>query len=75
MIQGYNPYLHEANDVLQIIKRIEQYPLPALRINGDDQFMLARFIKMLGDNRISRRPGSVAEAQKIFEVVKSTLKM
>ncbi len=75
MIQGYNPYLHEANNVLQIIKRIEQYPLPALRINGDDQFMLARFIKMLGDNRISRRPGSVAEAQKIFEVVKSTLKM
>jgi serine/threonine-protein kinase len=75
MIQGYNPYLHEANDILQVIKRIEQYPLPALRINGDDQFMLARFIKMLGDNRISRRPSSVAEAQKIFEIVKSTLKM
>lgn len=75
MIQGYNPYLHEAANVLHVIKRIEQQPLPALRIDGDKQFMLARFIKMLGDNRISRRPGSVAEARKIFEVIKPTLKV
>jgi serine/threonine-protein kinase len=74
MIQGYNPYLHDADNVLQVIKRIEQKPLPALRIGGDEQFMLAKFIKMLGDNRISRRPGSVKEVKKIFELVKSTLR-
>ncbi|MFA6811074.1 MAG: protein kinase, partial [Desulfoplanes sp.] len=73
MIKGYNPYLHEADNVLQVIKRIEQNPLPALRIEGDDQFMLAKFLKMLGDNRISRRPGSIADAKKIFELVKPTL--
>lgn len=74
MIQGYNPYLHEADNVLQVIRRIEQKPLPALRIDGDNQFMLAKFIKMLGDNRISRRPASISEARKIFEIVKTTLR-
>lgn len=73
MIQGYNPYLHKATDILQVIKRIEQQPLPALRISGDDRFLMAKFIKILGDNRLSRRPKSVNEAKQIFEVIKPTL--
>ncbi len=75
MIQGYNPYLHKATDILQVIKRIEQQPLPALRIKGDDRFLMAKFIKILGDNRLSRRPKSVVEAKKIFELVKTTLSL
>lgn len=73
MIQGYNPYLHNATDILQVIKRIEQQPLPALRIAGDDRFLMAKFIKILGDNRLSRRPKSIDEAKQIFSVVKPTL--
>ncbi len=73
MILGYNPYIQNANDILQIIKNIEQQPLPRLKISGDTQFLLARFIKTLGDNRISRRPRNVTEAKVLFDVVKSTL--
>ena len=73
MIQGYNPYLHKATDILQVIKRIEQQPLPALRIKGDNRFLLAKFIKILGDNRLSRRPKSISEAKLIFEIIKPTL--
>ena len=75
MIQGYNQYLHKANDILQVIKRIEQQPLPALRIKGDDRFLLAKFIKILGDNRLSRRPKSIKEAKKILDVIRPTLQM
>jgi len=73
MIQGYNPYLHKATDILQVIKRIEQQPLPALRIIGDERFLMAKFIKILGDNRLSRRPKSIQEAKQIFDVIKPTL--
>lgn len=73
MIQGYNPYLHKATDLLQVIKRIEQQPLPALRIIGDERFLMAKFIKILGDNRLSRRPKSIQEAKQIFDVIKPTL--
>ena len=75
IITGYNPYLRDAKDVLQIIKNIENQPLPLLRIEGDSQFLLARFIKTLGDNRISRRPRTVKEAKQLFNIVKDTLKI
>ena len=73
MIQGYNPYLHKATNILQVIKRIEQQPLPALRIIGDERFLMAKFIKILGDNRLSRRPKSIKEAKQIFDVIRPTL--
>ncbi|PKP58868.1 serine/threonine protein kinase [Candidatus Atribacteria bacterium HGW-Atribacteria-1] len=75
IIIGYNPYLRDAKDVLQIIKNIENQPLPLLRIEGDSQFLLARFIKTLGDNRISRRPRTAKEAKQLFNIVKDTLKI
>jgi serine/threonine-protein kinase len=75
IITGYNPYLRDAKDVLQIIKNIENQPLPLLRIEGDSQFLLARFIKVLGDNRISRRPRTAKEAKQLFNIVKDTLKI
>jgi len=74
MISGNNPYLKDAKDVLEVIKNIENKPLPLFRIDGDTQYLFAKFIKTLGDNRISRRPRTVKEAERLFEIVKSTLK-
>jgi len=75
IITGYNPYLRDAKDVLQIIKNIENQTLPLLRIEGDSQFLLARFIKTLGDNRISRRPRTAKEAKQLINIDKDTLKI
>lgn len=72
MVLGRNPYLENTNSVLELIKKIEQQPLPLLRISGDSQFLLAKYIKNLGDNRVSRRPRSISEAKLIFELVKSS---
>lgn|GEM_PF-348956 len=73
MICGYNPYIKDTTDILQVIRKIESQPLPVLRIDGDERFFLARLIKSLGDNRISRRPRSVTEAKQILELVKQSL--
>jgi serine/threonine-protein kinase len=73
MVTGYNPYLKNTNDIIDLIKKIENHPLPLLRIKGDSQFFLAKFIKNLGDNRLARRPRSVDEAIRIFNLVKETL--
>jgi len=73
MIIGYNPYLVDTQDIITLIKKIENQPLPLLRISGDSQFFLAKFIKNLGDNRLTRRPRSIAEAKRILEIVKKTL--
>jgi serine/threonine-protein kinase len=74
MILGSNPYLKGAKNILEIIKNIENKPLPLFRIEGDTQYLFAKFIKTLGDNRISRRPRNVKEAKRLFDLVKSTLK-
>lgn len=74
MICGYNPYTKDTQDVLQVIKKIENQPLPVLRIDGDERFFLARLIKSFGDNRISRRPRSISEAKEILELVKKSFK-
>jgi len=74
MISGSNPYLKNAKDILEVIKNIENRPLPLFKIEGDTQYLFARFIKTLGDNRISRRPRTVKETKRLFDLVKSTLK-
>jgi serine/threonine-protein kinase len=73
MILGYNPYTKNADNILTIIRNIEKLPLPMLQIEGDVRYLLAQFIKTLGDNRTSRRPSSAHEASEIFNIVKSTL--
>lgn len=74
MILGSNPYLKDAKNILEVIKNIENRPLPLFKIEGDAQYLFAKFIKTLGDNRISRRPRTVKEAKRLFELVKGTLK-
>lgn len=75
MITGQNPYLENTADIIQLIKKIEHQPLPMLRIEGDNQFMLAKFIKTIGDNRYTRRPGNMQEVTALLNVVKSTLSL
>lgn len=73
MLSGYNPYVKDAENVLHIIKNIEMKPLPLLRIKGDTRYLFAQFIRILGDNRASRRPSSALEAKELFELIKPTL--
>jgi serine/threonine-protein kinase len=74
MITGVNPYIKDSQNVMQIMKKIDLVPLPAIQIVGDSQYLLSRFLKAMGDNRPSRRPSSVNEAIEIFELIKPTLK-
>ncbi len=74
MIIGQNLYWEGTCDILQLIKKIEHQPLPVLRIEGDSQYFLARFIKTLGNNRASRRPMNVDSAMRIFDLVKESLR-
>lgn len=73
MLSGYNPYTKDADNILRVIHNIEMKPLPLLRINGDTRFLLAQFIRTLGDNRTSRRPSSAREAIELFNIIKPTL--
>lgn len=73
MISGKNPYLKDVKGILELIKKIENTPLPLLRIKGDKQYFLAKFIKILGDNRLTRRPRSIIEAKNIFKLVKDSI--
>ena len=75
MLSGYNPYIKNADNILQIIQDIERKPLPLLRIKGDTRYLFAQFIRILGDNRTSRRPSSIHEAKELFEIIKPTLNM
>jgi serine/threonine-protein kinase len=73
MITGINPYMKNTKGMLELIKRIENQPLPLLRIEGDKKFLLARYIRTVGDNRLLRRPRSIEEAKNIFPIVKDSL--
>lgn len=73
MVTGYNPFIKDARDVLQVIKNIERVPIPDFNIDGDTQFLLSTFIKNMADNRLSRRPRSAKEAYEILQVVKNTI--
>lgn len=73
MITGVNFYIKDARDAFQVIRKIERDPLPVLKIDGDSQYLLANFIKTIGDNRISRRPRSAQEAFDILQTIKPTL--
>ena len=73
MVSGENFYVKDVRDVFQVIRKIERDPLPAIKISGDPQYLLANFIKTIGDNRISRRPSSAQEALDILRSIRTTL--
>lgn len=74
MLTGLNFYRKDTNDPLMILKRIEKFSLPPLRIEGDVQFQLSTFIRMIGDYRRTRRPRNAKEALDIYNSVKTTLR-
>ena len=73
MLSGYNPYTKNADNILHVIHDMERKPIPLLRIKGDTRYLLAQFIRTLGDNRTSRRPSSAFEAKELLEIIKPTL--
>ena len=74
LLQGENYYIKDTgNDVFQIIKKLENFPLPAQVIRGDTQFQLSAFIRLLGDHRRNRRPKSAFQAKEIFTSILPTL--
>jgi len=73
MLSGYNPYTKNADNILHVIRDMERKPIPLLRIKGDTRYLLANFIRTLGDNRTSRRPSSACEAKELLDIIKPTL--
>jgi eukaryotic-like serine/threonine-protein kinase len=74
MVTGLNFYRKGTDDPLMILKRLEKLSLPPIRIEGDIQFQLSTFIKMIGDYRRTRRPRNAKEALDIYNSVKTTLR-
>lgn len=76
LILGENFYIKDTNnDVFLIIKKLENNSLPPIRINGDTQFQLSAFIRLLGDHRRYRRPKNAAQAKLIFDSILHTIKL
>lgn len=74
MLTGMNPYIAGETDALSVLRKIERHPVPLCSIVGDAQYQLATFIRILGDNRKSRRPRTATEAQAILAAVKATVR-
>jgi len=76
LLLGENFYIKDSNnDVFQIIKKLENNSIPAIRINGDAQFQLSAFIRLLGDHRRYRRPRTAILAKEIYLSLKPTLNL
>lgn len=74
MIKGENFYITGSdNDILKVLRKLENSSLPPLRIPGDTQYQLSTFIKLLGDHRRTRRPKTAVEAYSIFQSLLDTL--
>lgn len=74
MLSGINPYIAGETDALTVLRKIERSPVPLCSIEGDTQYQLATFIRILGDNRKSRRPRTAAEAKAILTAAKATVR-
>lgn len=58
---GQHPFRHAARDPGEVFRRIENQPLPALSIAGDNGQMSAFIVTMM-QRRVDHRPASPAEA-------------
>lgn len=73
LLTGENPFIGNARNPLEVLRNTETFILPTLTIEGDTQYELAAFIRVLSDRRLSRRPSTAKEAYEIFNSIKSTL--
>lgn len=76
MLNGENFYITGSeNDYLRVLRKLENSSLPPLRIQGDTQYQLSTFIKLLGDHRRTRRPRTAEEAYSILNTLLGTLEI
>ena len=71
---GHHPYARAANDVLGLIRRMENEDLPSLTLTGDERGEFSDFIAQLTQRFPSRRPQSAAEAWGWFEPLYNSLR-
>jgi serine/threonine-protein kinase len=75
LITGRNPFVENAQNILDVLRNTETLVLSLPTIEGDTQYELAAFLRVLGDKRLSRRPSNAKEAYDIFNSIKPTLKL
>lgn len=62
MLNGGNPHIVGARDILEVIRRVESADLPRLKIAGDVDGQLSEFLASVCSRFPSRRPQTAAEA-------------
>lgn len=70
---GRNPFIEDARDALEVLRRIESEPLPLVCVSYDQNGALRDFISALTQKYPSQRPDSIADALAWFNDVKSEL--
>jgi len=63
---GRNPFVDGARDALEVLRRVETLPLPALWLDYDSGNALQGFVSALTQKYPSQRPNSVCEAAEWF---------
>jgi serine/threonine protein kinase len=59
---GTNPFLVGARDQLEVLRRVEQLPLPRLMLPGDRDHAIADLVSALTQKYPNQRPRTVADA-------------
>lgn len=70
---GRNPFIEGARDALEVLRRVENQPLPAVRVAYDQNGALRDFISALTQKYPSQRPDSVRQAVEWFDDVRAAL--
>jgi len=73
-LNGQNPYVQNANNIVEVIQRMESQDLPPLKIPGDHQGQFSIFISSLVQRFPSRRPQTANEALDWFFTIYQQLK-
>lgn len=61
-VTGTNPFLAGARDQLEVLRRIEQQPVPRFQLHADRDGALADFVSTLIQKFPSQRPRTIADA-------------
>lgn len=59
---GVNPFLTGARDELEVLRRLEQQPLPRLQLPADHNGALADFVSTLAQKFPTQRPRTIGDA-------------
>ena len=70
---GKNPFIHENDNILDVLERTMTIMPPVLVLSGDTKGMFSQFINMLMAKNQSQRPGTAVDAMRYLQAIKSTL--